>query len=491
MERRRGRAREALAVGIGLASLCGCYSIRSSAGGGEVDVPPQQRGRLIRTADIALPPGYVIEAVARGLTMPTDVAIDEQGRVFVIEAGYGYGDNRATPQLLEVTGGRRRVVATGKNPPWNGMTLHQGDFYVAEGGFDEGGRIVKISASGEVTTLIEGMPSQGDHHTNAPVIGPDGMLYFGQGTVTNSGVVGIDNHEFGWLAKRPALHDVPCRDVKLDGHNFTTPNPLTPVDDDEVETGAFVPFGTVTEPGQIVPGELPCSGAVMRLPLAGGPVELVAWGFRNPFGLTFAPDGRLFVADNAYDDRGSRPIFGTGDYLWAVTPGTWYGWPDYAGGRFIADERFRPPGKPAVPRLLAEIPNRPPRPAAEFGVHSSSNGFDFSRNPAFGHVGEAFVAQFGDMAPETGKVFDPVGFRVVRVDIATGVIESFAANKGKTNGPASLYEAGGFERPVHARFNPAGDALYVVDFGVLTMEEGKPMHRKESGVLWKISRGGR
>ena len=55
-------------------------------------------------------------------------------------------------------------------------------------------------------------------------------------------------------------------------------------------------------------------------------------------------------------------------------------------------------------------------------MHSSSNGFDFSRSKAFGFEGEAFIAQFGDMAPEVGKVWSPVGFKVVRVDVATGVI---------------------------------------------------------------------
>jgi hypothetical protein len=47
-------------------------------------------------------------------------------------------------------------------------------------------------------------------------------------------------------------------------------------------------------------------------------LELVAWGFRNPFGLAFASGGALFVTDNGYDDRGSRAVWGTGDYLWDV-----------------------------------------------------------------------------------------------------------------------------------------------------------------------------
>ena len=46
--------------------------------------------------------------------------------------------------------------------------------------------------------------------------------------------------------------------------------------------------------------------------------------------------------------------------------------------------------------------------AAKLGVHSSSDGLDFSRSESFGHVGEAFVAQFGDMAPGAGKVWRSV-----------------------------------------------------------------------------------
>ena len=218
----------------------------------------------------------------------------------------------------------------------------------------------------------------------------------------------------------------------------------------------------------------------------GSDLELVAWGFRNPFGLTFAPDGWLYVTDNGYDDRGSRPAWGTGDYLWKVEKGRWHGWPDFAGGVPISE--FAPPGEKAPEPVLAEPPGSPPHPTVLFGVHSSSNGLDFSASEAFGHAGDAFVAQFGDMAPGVGKVLAPVGYRVVRVDTSTGVVTPFAANKGETNGPASKIGGGGLERPVAAQFSPDGEALYVVDFGVMTTGEGGIEPRPHTGVLWRITR---
>jgi hypothetical protein len=121
-------------------------------------------------------------------------------------------------------------------------------------------------------------------------------------------------------------------------------------------------------------------------------------------------------------------------------------------------------------------------------VHSSSNGLDFSRNKGFGHVGEAFVAQFGDQTPTTGKTIAPVGFRVVRVDVKTGRIEDFAVNRGDAPGPASKLGNGGLERPVAVRFDNAGEALYVVDFGIMLMSDQGPAPQPGTGVLWRITR---
>lgn len=462
--------------------------MHGSSGGGMTEWKPP---RKINPDDIAVLKGYRIEPVATGLTFPTGITFDDQGRAYVVESGYSYGEVFTTPKLLRIEpDGKTALIAEGtKNGPWTSVYFYKGNFYVAEGGELEGGKILKISPEGKITELIKGLPSTGDHHTNGAIIGPDGYIYFGQGTATNSAVVGEDNAKFGWLKRNPEFHDVPCRDITLTGQNFESENALKPESKEKVTTGAYSPFGTPTKKGQIIKGKIPCTGSVMRIPLMGGDIELVAWGFRNPFGLAFSPDGQLYVTENAYDDRGSRPVWGVGDVLWAVEKGKWYGWPDYSAGEPLTNKDFTPPGEKKLEYIIENHPDSMPKPAAILGVHSSSNGFDFSKSTSFGFTGDAFIAQFGDQAPTVGKVLNPVGFKVVRVNVKTGEIEDFAVNKGSGNGPASMIETGGLERPVAARFDPKGDALYIVDFGVLLMSKQGANPQKSTGVIWRISKG--
>ena len=470
--------------------LGGClYQILESEGGGEEArfTPP----RRVDAAAVAVPEGYRIEAVASGLTFPTGIAFDERGQPYVVESGYSYGEVVLVPRIVRINpDGTSTEVARGENPPWNGLEYRDGAFFVA-GGTISPGRVLRVGMDGRSSVLVDGLPTVGDHHANGPVLGPDGQLYWGMGTATNSGVVGVDSYDFGWLKRYPQFHDVPCRDVTLEGRNFTTPNPLTDADDDRATTGAYSPFGTPSTPGQVVRGQVPCTGAILRVSPSGGTPELVAWGLRNPFGLAWSPDGALYVTENQYDDRGSRPVFGTGDLLWRIQPGTWYGWPDYFGGRPLTREDwFRPPGGPAPGFVMRNHPNPAPAPIVQFGVHAAATGIDFSRSAAFGYVDEAFVTEFGDMVPGVGKSLNPVGFKVVRVDVRNGTLQDFAVNRGATNGPASLLGHGGLERPVALRFSPDGQSLYLVDFGVMTMRGKTPVPHPGTGVVWRITRAG-
>lgn len=469
--------------------LPGCYVLQTSSGGGQTDFLPP---RHIDPADIALPEGYRIEVVATDLTYPTGVAFDGEGRVFVTEGGYSYGEDWAKPRLLRLNPGTdpTLIVEGERDGPWNGVFFHEGFFYVAEGNVLDGGRILRISPAGEVEVLVDNLPSVGDHHVNGPVVGPDGQLYFSIGTATNSGVVGPDNGEMGWLKRFPDFHDVPGGEIVLAGRNFESEDVL--VDDGRRTasmTGAFLPFGEVSVSGQRILGSEIASGTVVRLPVDGGEPEQVAWGFRNPFGLTFSPGGDLFVTENSYDNRGSRPVWGAADLFRRVHEGKWHGWPDFSGDRPLTDSFFRPPGGEAPGFLLAEHPNDPPPAVAHLGVHSSSNGFDFSTSEDFGYNGHAFIAQWGDLAPNVNKVLAPVGYKVIRVDPSSGEVNDFAVNRGPKNGPASLVGGGGLERPIAARFSPDSRALYVVDFGVVTVEGKEYQPRRETGVVWKIVPG--
>jgi glucose/arabinose dehydrogenase len=468
----------------------GCAELAPSKGGGQTKAAG---GRRPIPADIALPPGYRIEAVATGLTYPSGVAFDDQNRPHVVEAGYCYGEDFREARLIRIDGGGAyTVIAASKDGvPWTGVDYQKGAFVVAQGGVLTNGRIVRIDGNGTIRVYADKLPSVGDHHTNGPAIAPDGSIYFAVGTATNSGVVGEDNYQFGWLKRHPQFHDVPPRDIKLAGRNFKTPD-LLKDSKNETETGAFVPFGTRTQQGQVVRAAPVGTGTIYRIAPTGGSPQLVAWGLRNPFGLRFAADGSLIVAENSYDVRGSRPVWGTGDLLWRIDPtqpAMWYGWPDFHGGEPLEwDDHFQPPGKPAPKFVLAEHPNAPPKPMAKLGVHCGAGGVDISRGGKFGFDGQIFVALFGDMAPPVGKVNEPVGFQVVRVEPQTGVIHAFAVNRGKKNGPASMLKSDGLERPVDVRFDRTGEALYVVDFGVVKMSKSGAMPKPGTGMLWRITR---
>lgn len=416
--------------------------------------------------------------VAAGLQFPTSLAADDRGRLYVAESGLPFGGAPPGGRIWRlddvpqgpddggdpVAAGSRTLIAEGLAGPVTGLSWHDGALYAAEGGC---GRISRITPDGVRTTVIDGLPGPGNYHTNAPVVGPDGKLYFSQGAMSNLGVIGLDAYELGWLRRLPHAHDVPGLDVVLTGHDVRTADPRPDTPGAHARTGAFVPFGTPAEQGRRIPAALPCTAAVLRCDLDGGGLELVAWGLRNAFGLGFLPDGRLLALDQGADDRGSRPIGNAPDLLFEVRPGRWYGWPDFVGGRPVTDPGFRPERGPHPEFILAnhdELP--PPEPAlVAFEPHVAATKFAVTPS------GRLVLALFGDEAPMCLPAGGPpIGRHLLLVDPA-----DWSTSRLDVGIPLS--------RPIDVLH--AGDSLYVLDFGHFEMSDEGVRSTAGTGRVWR------
>lgn len=439
-----------------------------------------------------VPEGYRVEIAVRDLAYPSSIALDDRGNLYVAEAGYVYGDPSAPARVLRVgPSGRIDVLATQLSGPVTDLLWHEGRLYVSHRG-----KISVLTASGELHDLVTGLPSLGDHHNNQLAFGPDGWIYFGQGTATNSGVVGVDNFLFQWLPLYPGFHDRPAREIELADEEFASPNPFALSDPDApklVTTTAFSPFGNGSRADRKVPASSKPNGAIFRMRPDGSALEVYAWGLRNPFGVRWSPDGKnLYVTENGYDERGSRPIANAPDFLWEVKRGAWYGFPDYIGGVPVTDPRFRPEHGPAPKFLMASHPPAE-KPLLERPMHSALTKLDFSTSPKFGFEGQLFVGEFGDNNPITGHHGKRVGYQVVRIDPKSREVTPFFRARPEALGPKGMEYVltAGPKRPVDVRFSPGGDALYVVDLGALAALPTKvPTARpfEGTGVVWRITR---
>jgi glucose/arabinose dehydrogenase len=425
-----------------------------------------------------------------GLTYPSSIEFDDAGNMFVAEAGYVYGDEAAPARILRISkSGETTVVADQLNAPVEDLLWHQGRLFISHKGK------VSVLDGTQVHDIVTGLPSKGDHSNNQMTIGPDGKLYIGQGTASNSGVIGIDNYVFGWLRNYPEFHDVPAQDITVDKKRFTAINPLKLSSEKEkllANTGPFQPFGDSGEAH--IPGQVKANGTILRCNTDGSGLEVYAWGLRNPYGLAWGPDGHLYVADNGYDDRGSRPIGNAPDVVWRMKQGAWYGFPDFVGGIPVTDRQFKPTQGPQPQFVLK---NHPPveQPIARLTPHVGVTQAEFSRSSQFGFEGQMFIGEVGDMQPVTGMGRRPVGFQVVRLDPRTGQIQTFFRARPETLGKEwmEFVTTPGPKRPVDVHFSRDGNALFVADIGaILLYPTPAPMPHPYpgSGVIWRITREG-
>lgn len=416
-----------------------------------------------------------MHAFVEGLNFPTSLAFGPDGSLYVAESGLPFAGAPPGGVVWRIDADGRRTRAFGDlRAPVNGLLWHDDGLIVSEGGHP--GRIVHVNPdTGARRTLIDGLPGFGNYHTNMVVAGPDGKLYFSQGAMTNSAVMGPDSVDLAWLRELEHNADIPGYDITLGEVSGVCPD----ADGLPARTGAFAPFGTVHPPGTKLPGRTPCTASVMRCNPDGSGLELVAWGLRNAYGLGFLPDGRLLATDQGADVRGLRPIWNCPDFLYEVKPGAWYGWPDYYGGLPIDHARYRAPDGAAQPHALRDHASLPPpeRALVDFDVNACAVKFAvIPRGQP--HAGDLLVAQFGDERPMTG----PAGPQVAR-DLVRVAVDGWTLHPVPAEGP---------KRPLDVAFSPDGAWLYVVDFGEFEFGDDAVTGRKRiearagSGRLWRM-----
>ncbi len=101
----------------------------------------------------------------------------------------------------------------------------------------------------------------------------------------------------------------------------------------------YIPVGAASDHGPVTSD---LEGAILRMNPDGSDVEVFASGFRNPYDLTFSPDGELFTADNNPDFLDDTLRFLPPEELDYVREGRHYGFP-HAFGFMGLGEDSEPP----------------------------------------------------------------------------------------------------------------------------------------------------
>ena len=467
------------------------------------------------------PAGFDLKLVMSNLTAPTAIAHDTDGTLLVAEGGCD-GDE---PQILAVRPNFKvqviyptdqRIPFSPVQPgfeifgPVGGMVADHQQVFVSHRDRQGRGVITQFGYDGTHKTIVADLPAAGDFGVTDLVLGPNDRLFFGVGSATNSGIVGLDN--LNWLRHHQDFSDQSFADLELLGIRFVTKNPFAGLfgGSDIVNTGPCQPFGTSNQAriSKALNGKP--SSAVYSVARTGGDPQVEAFGIRLPRGLAFNEHNALFVANDGMEKRGSRPVKDDPDVLLRVYPGgppTWYGFPDYAADLSpITESRFQPESElilpSGFPRLVFLIDHR------TSGLHdvdetvqslvkakfpSLSGAAKLTFAPATGAFkrwqGEAFIAMSGDRAPFATSNYPlkaPVGYKVMRVNVESGKVEDFIHNTeylpaGKINRRGKA-----LERPIDVKIGPDG-AMYVLDFGeVEYTSSGREKITRGSGRLYKL-----
>jgi glucose/arabinose dehydrogenase len=477
--------------------------------------------RTIDRRYIDYPSGFEFKVSLANLNAPTAFNFDTDGTMLVAEGGFD-GDEptiyavKPDHTVATVYPSERRIpfspVHTGFEiyGPVGGLVAEHHHIYVSHRDKEGRGVITQFGYDGSHKTIQGDLPAEGDYGVTDLVIGANDRLYFGVGSATNSGVVGLDN--LRWLRRHPQFADQAYQTLELLGLRFVSKNPFAGLfgGSDIVNTGPFQQFGTSNRAQISRAANGKPTSAVCSVSLNGGDFLVEAFGIRYPRGLAFNEHNALYVTNDAMEMRGSRPVQDDPDVLLRVYPGgppTWYGFPDYSADmQPITEKQFQNPALllPAgFPKLASLLDHRASNlhdidetvqslVKARFKPLSGAAKIAFApgSGPFKRWQGEAFVALSGDHAPFATSGYPlnaPVGYKVVRVNVESGKVEEFIHNTRFLPASKCGQRGSAMERPIDVKIGPDG-AMYVLDFGEVEYKsDGRERIAGGTGKLFKLT----
>jgi glucose/arabinose dehydrogenase/plastocyanin len=227
------------------------------------------------------------------------------------------------------------------------------------------GKVVHVDAvTGETDDVVVGLPA-GQHHTNHIRFGPDGLLYLPNGNPNDHGNGTGENDVFPYSGAFLAV-DVNGVDDQLPD---TTPSDPAILHWQDESGDPIADEDVVDHP---------------RNEAFADQVRVFAHGFRNVFGIAFAPSdlpfaGEAFTAMNGADDPASQDAF------YRITPGANHGFPfcyneGDPGATGDAIDLVQAPDTPNPDRTCDGLPGAD----ALMGWHTCTTGLGLPSNGANG-----------------------------------------------------------------------------------------------------------
>jgi glucose/arabinose dehydrogenase len=504
--------------------IAGVLMAMALAGGcasGPRVLKPEER-KVIDRALIERPVGLDVTPYIPDLTAPTAIAFitgetELAGTVLLAEGGIdgsepkllGFRPDGTRLDIYPKHEGLLRGLISGTPiyGPVGGIAYRDGELFVSHRDASGMGVISAFKLDGSRRTVVADLPARGDFAVTDLAFHPTNKrLYFGVGAATNSGIVGIDNWQAGWVREHSDFADTPAIDLQLRGLIFDAPNPAGGLlgGDDIARTGPFQKFAakdklTIPRSGTGKP-----SASIFSISPGGGDLRVEAHGIRHPAGLVFSSFGSLFASNQGMELRGSRPVKDDPDAVVRVPGGgTWFGWPDFSADLApVTSDRFQPPDsiirRQTYSRLLFLIDHSPTlappdRDTLVRGVFPSLSGAAkmtfVNDEPGFdAFKGQLIIALAGDRAPFATSnlpLKNPVGYKLVRLDQDTKQVSDFIYNTKLLPG-SKLAEPIALERPIDAKFGPDG-ALYIVDLGAIEYRNARPVVTPGTGRVLRVA----